>query len=403
MRQLFCFCLAIVLGFLGAVSPVILPTGLTSHEQRALARKTKLSITPVEQNNSIEVDGIRITIPMLEPFVLPIPKRKPDARTPIPLTVHINNGRKTPLRYSRSFVLIPELVGSNGQSLLPEFTTKVSRKTQPSSCYSIPPEGNLTVQTDAELFWRNNKLQFAKGNYGNRWFFEDLEPGTYQLRLKYFNPDGENSCLDQETQKMEPLQVDELVTPFITLHLIEPVPLSSNAVEIDGVRFETVVSPQVLKIPDNQPDAKTLVRLGLRITNNTSSVFRFKWCCGISPEIIDSNGEKLQDQGFFLGRKPLTESAFPLIFPGKSNEFVVDGMLWWHNNLLNLRGGDGNRGIFWRFLDIKPDTYQIRFTYNNNNKEIELPGFLESHKFTSLWTGEVVTPLVDVDVMSAAN
>lgn len=49
----------------------------------------------------------------------------------------------------------------------------------------------------------------------------------------------------------------------------------SNAVEVTGICFETVVSERVLTIPDAKRGVYTSVELGIRIANNTQSFFTF--------------------------------------------------------------------------------------------------------------------------------
>lgn len=41
----------------------------------------------------------------------------------------------------------------------------------------------------------------------------------------------------------------------------------SNAVEVGGLRFETLVPVPVVTVPPNQPDTTTPVRFGIRVTN----------------------------------------------------------------------------------------------------------------------------------------
>lgn len=403
MRQLFYFCLAIVLGFLGVVSPVILPTGLTAREQEVLAKNAKLSFfKPLEQKNA-EVNGISITIPIIDPFVLPIPKKQPNTSTPIQLRAVIDNNRQTPVRLHQSYFLIPELVKSNGQALSPKLAPNQSGTALPPNCKSIEPGGDLFPSTEARLFWKNNQLQFAGSDYlGNRWSFGNLEPGTYQLRLKYFHPDGETSCLNRKTQKIEPLEVDELVTPFVTLHLVEHVSPASNAIEIDGVGFETVVSPRILTIPSQQSDAKIPVRFGLIITNNTSQIFRLNWCCLLWPELRGADSKPLQGYGLRTGGLPTEDSTFPLAFPGEEVNYFLDGTLSWQHGSLVLTGPDGLGGQ-WRFEDLGTGNYQVRFVYIGAITEIDLSDIHEIRRLTGFWTGEVVTPLVEVDLVSIAN
>ena len=410
MRKLFYLCLAIILGFLGAVSPVILPKGLTASTQEVSIRKSKLSITPVEEENTIEVDRIKMTILKVDPFVLPLPKQEPDERTQIRLSADIDNNRRRSIRLHYAYFLIPQLVGLDGKKFLsPKIASNRLGKTQPLHCMLIKPDVSSVRVTKARLFWQNNKLHFAgSDDWGNRWDFADLEPGTYQMRLKYIDPYGKTTCLDKKNRERKTTKIDSLVTPFIKLHLAEPIQNRSNAIEINGVRFETVVSPQKLTIPDNQPDARKFIRLGLRISNNTSEEFIVNWCYGAWLEIIDSKGKRLQNEAMSFGLRQPTGSDFYLIFPEESTEFVVNGMLSWFNNSLTLSFKDKNRDLWWQFSDIKPDTYQIRFFYRNPSKEIEsfdikLLDFYERMQSIGLWKGEVVTPLVKVDLMSTDN
>ena len=49
----------------------------------------------------------------------------------------------------------------------------------------------------------------------------------------------------------------------------------TNGIEVDGVRFETVVSQRVLTIPEAKRGVYTPLKVGIRITNNTQSFFTF--------------------------------------------------------------------------------------------------------------------------------
>jgi hypothetical protein len=67
---------------------------------------------------------------------------------------------------------------------------------------------------------------------------------------------------------------------------------NNNAVEVDGVIFETVVPNQVVTIPENMPDIKTTWRVGIRITNKTSIPIRFNRY-HLTPEFIGFNSKTL--------------------------------------------------------------------------------------------------------------
>ncbi len=63
--------------------------------------------------------------------------------------------------------------------------------------------------------------------------------------------------------------------------------LESNAVEVTGIRFETVVSERVLTIPEAKRGVYAPVELGIRVTNNTQTPFYFSYYFySLFPELI---------------------------------------------------------------------------------------------------------------------
>ncbi|WP_414567225.1 hypothetical protein [Nostoc sp. CCY 9925] len=57
-----------------------------------------------------------------------------------------------------------------------------------------------------------------------------------------------------------------------------------NAVEVNHVRFETLVPQQRLIIPLKKENVTTFVQFGLRITNFSSNPYSFK-LFGLKPEV----------------------------------------------------------------------------------------------------------------------
>ncbi|MDF5737132.1 MULTISPECIES: hypothetical protein [unclassified Nostoc] len=65
-----------------------------------------------------------------------------------------------------------------------------------------------------------------------------------------------------------------------------------NAIEVDNVTFETVVSERVLTIPEAKCGVYTPVQLGIRITNNTQSFFYFSsYVYSMFPEMIPPDSQ----------------------------------------------------------------------------------------------------------------
>ncbi len=46
---------------------------------------------------------------------------------------------------------------------------------------------------------------------------------------------------------------------------------NDNIVQVDGIQFETVMPERVVRIPPNQPGAKTQFQFGIQITNQTAN------------------------------------------------------------------------------------------------------------------------------------
>ncbi|BAZ16057.1 hypothetical protein NIES4071_79320 [Calothrix sp. NIES-4071] len=68
---------------------------------------------------------------------------------------------------------------------------------------------------------------------------------------------------------------------------------NSNAAEVDGIRFKTLMSKRVLQIPRSEPGAKTTLQFGIQITNNTENSHRFLLFFA-RPEFFQADKQKLQ-------------------------------------------------------------------------------------------------------------
>lgn len=138
---------------------------------------------------------------------------------------------------------------------------------------------------------------------------------------------------------------------------------ANNTVPVDGISFETVVSEPVLKIPENRSGVLTPIRLGIRITNNTSEPVRFS-LSHLTPEFINLNDELLFAGAVQFRLGILGKRNFPLLLPKESFSFFWDGGLFWNENMLRLIIDDINHGRSWSFGGFNPGIYRVRFKYN---------------------------------------
>lgn len=188
-----------------------------------------------------------------------------------------------------------------------------------------------------------------------------------------------------------------------TTELITSVQLTdnNNAVEVDGVTFETVVPNQVVTIPENMPDIKTTWGVGIRITNNTSIPIRFNKY-HLTPEFIGFNGQTLfmHDSEFSL---ILNEGDFPLVQPGKSFTVFWKGEFYWNENSLRFLAYDPSRGRSLSFRTFSPGTYHVRLTYENANTEISYVDQKngQPRQLKGIVKGLISTPWVEIKLVSS--
>lgn len=182
---------------------------------------------------------------------------------------------------------------------------------------------------------------------------------------------------------------------------------NSNAVEVDGIRFETVVSERVLTIPEAKRGVYTRVQLGIRITNNTHTSFYFSsYVYSMFPEMIAPDGQVMV-RGLHSERlNPPIESDYVLVIPGEAIIFYRDAFLFWIQNRKKKRDRKLTLNIPFPYQDIYafrplyPGTYQLRFKYEISHTNVEAySDYIEPRILQDIWTGEVLTPLVEISLI----
>ncbi|MEH2156354.1 hypothetical protein [Nostoc sp.] len=189
-----------------------------------------------------------------------------------------------------------------------------------------------------------------------------------------------------------------------------------NAIEVDGVRFETLVPERMLCLPKKNLLQKILsilefllpippgyfspkysVQLGIRITNNTSTPLRFSFYFTLFPELVNAHG-RIPFEGGWISPLSSLESDYLLTIPGESLTFFPDIEIFgiWGNRLgISIPTGNGGT---WFFQPLKPGNYQFRFIYNNQNEKETTYSSVsrDMNLIEGIWTGEVLTPFVEL-------
>ncbi|MBF2007856.1 MAG: hypothetical protein IGS49_21000 [Chlorogloeopsis fritschii C42_A2020_084] len=335
--------------------------------------------------NNLEEQGINIKIQGVELIILPIPENRLNVNNFLAININIINSKITPFRFNRSGTFIPQFVSFDGQALQIQ-QSRDRRKSNKYDDYIFNYGESSFVSLYAKLFWKNNKLQLQISDLptdeGYYWTVDDIKPGTYQLQFIYRT--NITTSAGVETVRLD--------TQFITLRLIETVKANKNAVEVDGIQFETFMPKQILTIPKKHPDATTPVQFGLRITNLSSTSYRFKFH-GLMPQFQNIDGQLIRLAYNRNVTIPIEESHFLLAISGETLTSFVNGELYWYGDELVMRGSE-SMGGFWFFHNLKEETYRVHFTYTGLTQST-VARFLRGVVIENLWTGIVPTPFIE--------
>ncbi|WP_017651332.1 hypothetical protein [Fortiea contorta] len=187
----------------------------------------------------------------------------------------------------------------------------------------------------------------------------------------------------------------------------------SNTVEVNNIRFETLLSESVLTIPKAKHGVYTPVRLGIRITNNTQSFFYFSsYVYSMFPEMIAPDGQVMVTGLHSERINPPIESDYVLVVPGEAVIFSRDAFLFWIQNRKKKRDRKLTLNIpfpcedIYAFRPLYSGIYQFRFKYRQSREGMEEyyhwiePTTLQTI-LQNLWTGEVLTPLVEIRLVES--
>ncbi|MBW4557949.1 MAG: hypothetical protein KME59_18845 [Trichormus sp. ATA11-4-KO1] len=354
-------------------------------------------------SNTYEANGIWITVWEPDLIVLPIPNQRVNTKTCLQIVTSITNNTPThfPFFYK---ILTPELLSVDGQVLHPQ--KQISSQIAPSlyDRIAIPSQQTLLCYLVAYFSWHNELFQLQwnvcthfqiSTNPVHTWLFDAFQLGMYQLRFIYNSPNGEFTVLDVSTGdnlQLECSLVKPLLTTSVNVGFINPVESNNNAVEVDGIYFETVVPEQIWNISLSQlSDTSSSVQIQLRITNNTSISQRFCSFTTLIPALMGADGCILGQNlgGGSHGWVGARESDYLLVEPGKSVTFFVSAYVErQRNGLLNLIV-DGTGYGYWLFNGLELGTYLVRLTYRS------LTHPFNTGVFEDFWRGMVHTPFVE--------
>jgi hypothetical protein len=136
----------------------------------------------------------------------------------------------------------------------------------------------------------------------------------------------------------------------------------SNYVEVDGISVETLVPEQIVYFP--KYGEETSLKLGVRITNKTSTPYRFD-LPNFYPIILNPDREPMAISLNLNRTREVEDSDIPLIMPRESLDFLMDVKLSWYVENYPMLSGSYSYNCTWIFWISKPGKYQIGFKYRN--------------------------------------
>lgn len=164
-----------------------------------------------------------------------------------------------------------------------------------------------------------------------------------------------------------------------------------DAVDLDGVVFQTWVSEREWVAPPNAPNAYTPIATGIRVTNNTQEPVRVNLPSGIFPNLIGLDDSSHGSGASSLPRLALTEADYPLVPPSASIILSREGKLYWSNNRLVAESGVDDYGNEWFFGDLQVGgEYLLWSSYNGNSQSALLWG--EDYQYLHRWLNPPLPP-----------
>lgn len=378
-----------------------MPRSLTAHENLEIDKVADMTSSESNDSNTFKFDSISREIWQPDIIVVSIPENKSGAYTYVQIGVYITNNARTSFRLNPAETIIPEILTSDGQvlqgflatnepattvqtntldtsSLGFKLTSVISKLTslfQRSRNYLVvKARETRSINITTIFFWHNDLLflelhtsYFSFNSHCTYWFFNALYPGKHQLRFIYLRSRGNRTDLSRrEVRTRQEINSNQIATPLINLYLVQSVETNST-VEVDGIRFETLVPEKLLTIPENMREAETSVQIGMSITNNTQTPFRFNFFATLIPELVGADGQALQRNYFCLGLQSARKSDYPLAMPGEIvTRFPDAKLLWFKRDHLRLQIAAGDGG-FCIFDSLQPGIYKFRFVYRKQN------------------------------------
>jgi hypothetical protein len=167
-------------------------------------------------------------------------------------------------------------------------------------------------------------------------------------------------------------------------------PNNNNAVEVNDILFETLMPVRTIQVP--RPEEETSVQIGVRITNQSLTPYRFDLPSFI-PQFFDRDGHEIRSGINSNARRVTEEEDIPLINPSEQITFWKTISLYWRaKNCFGFKGKFGYGGV-WSTAEFNTGTYQFQFRYGSSLSQTRILFNFGRAEVSDFWVGTVSTPL----------
>ncbi|MEH2055844.1 MAG: hypothetical protein V7K97_06685 [Nostoc sp.] len=190
-----------------------------------------------------------------------------------------------------------------------------------------------------------------------------------------------------------------MATPRVDIRLVQLLSTDSNAIEVDGVLFKIDMPESVLTIPSKLFKAKTDFKLGIYITNNTSTTLGFYQLSSIDAILISDDGKPINYSGdpTNLAWKN-NEQNYYLVQPGEKMFLDLCGKLFWYSSQLQFAISSKTRSLngksgFYYFPNLQAGTlYRLQVIYQVSELRARR---LEEQVLEKFWSGRIAMPIIE--------
>jgi uncharacterized protein (TIGR03067 family) len=341
-------------------------------------------VSKAGDKHAVEKDGMcfEILIPDRE---WQIPENKQGARTAVRLALRITNQTDKPVRFTRYDTLYPQIIDADGKAPRGSGGRNGTRPMKESDSPLVKPGDSTTFDIDASLFWQSGKLRLGGSDgFGGVWWFEDLKPGRYQVRIWYVN----NATV------LKDIWTGDIKTPFVEVSLVAAKQKSdrdmaeSEPVREGGLEFVAFIA-KWLPTPSL---AGRDVALGMRVTNVSDKPLTIWVFDVIHLWLVDPAAAKKWEAD--RGRDGLPKALPPVMLaPGASWTWQPRAKVAVTGDRATpvLHGPDGF-GVngFWSFGTLTAPKYRLVIEYANSNPK---------HNGVPLWVGKATTKEVEFAIV----